>query len=301
MTPACPYCTDKNHLRTPLVDIRTSSVKFGSFYRSSDRTLVQRFRCNTCRHTFSVATDSLCYLQKKRQLNYTVFSLLVSGVSQRRCSFLLRINRKTVVRKFLFMGSFCRDQLPILNKALHKNIHEIEFDDLETSEHSRYKPLSVTMAVEHKTRKILGFKVAQMSSKTTLSGKVLKKYGRRKDDRKKMRQKLFAEIKPMLSSYVTIKSDQNPHYEIDVKKAFPQAAHIQYKGRKPTRTGLGELKCGGFDPLFSLNHTFAMLRANINRLFRKTWCTTKKRERLELHIAMYAIYHNFVLLNHKES
>ena len=50
-----------------------------------------------------------------------------------------------------------------------------------------------------------------------------------------------------------------------------------------------------FDPLFSLNHTFAMLRANVNRLFRKTWCTTKKPQRLADHLALYALYHNEVL------
>ena len=52
-----------------------------------------------------------------------------------------------------------------------------------------------------------------------------------------------------------------------------------------------------FDPLFSLNHTCAMLRANLNRLFRRTWCTTKKPERLALHIAMYVVFHNETLLN----
>ena len=47
-----------------------------------------------------------------------------------------------------------------------------------------------------------------------------------------------------------------------------------------------------FDPIFSLNHTCAMLRANICRLIRKTWCTTKKRERLVDHIAIYTYLHN---------
>lgn len=56
-----------------------------------------------------------------------------------------------------------------------------------------------------------------------------------------------------------------------------------------------------FDPLFSLNHTCAMLRANINRLFRRTWCTTKVPENLGAHIAMYAYYHNLILLEKKRN
>ena len=61
-------------------------------------------------------------------------------------------------------------------------------------------------------------------------------------------------------------------------------------------TGQGELKKLRFDPLFALNHTCAMLRANINRLFRRTWCTTKKKERLEQHLAVYMDFHNRILL-----
>ena len=87
-------------------------------------------------------------------------------------------------------------------------------------------------------------------------------------------------------------SDQNPHYEPDVKKHFPEALYKTYKGRRGCVVGQGELKSGGFDPLFCLNHTAAMLRANMNRLFRRTWCTTKTVFGLEDHIAIYARAHN---------
>lgn len=63
--------------------------------------------------------------------------------------------------------------------------------------------------------------------------------------------------------------------------------------------GQGELKRIGKDPIFSLNHTFAMLRANINRLVRRTWCTTKRQDRLRLHIALYAVRHNLDLIERK--
>jgi hypothetical protein len=43
---------------------------------------------------------------------------------------------------------------------------------------------------------------------------------------------------------------------------------------------------------FSLNHTCAMLRANLNRLFRKTWCTTKKIQGLVNHLLIYVAFHN---------
>ena len=56
--------------------------------------------------------------------------------------------------------------------------------------------------------------------------------------------------------------------------------------------GLGELKKNGRDPLFAINHTCAMLRANINRLFRRTWCTSKSLQHTQDHIDIFIDYYN---------
>jgi len=172
----------------------------------------------------------------------------------------------------------------------------IEFDDLETFEHSKCKPLSVTLAVEHKTRRILGFEVSQMPAKGKLSRLALKKYGPRKDERAGARERLFQKIKPLIHDEALIKSDENPHYISPVRRHFPNATHERHKGQRGSIVGQGELKKVRFDPLFSLNHTCAMLRANVNRLFRRTWCTTKLPERLSLHLAMYVDFHNELLI-----
>lgn len=167
----------------------------------------------------------------------------------------------------------------------------IEFDDLETFEHTKCKPLSVTIAVEFKTRRILGLEVSTMPARGLLVEKA-KKYGYRKDTRGEARERLFKTIAPLLEEGAVIKSDSNPHYPPDVARFFPKSAHKTYLGRKPKSSGQGELKQGPFDPLFSLNHTCAMFRANVNRLIRHTWCTTKNRHRLRDHLLIYADYHN---------
>jgi hypothetical protein len=56
------------------------------------------------------------------------------------------------------------------------------------------------------------------------------------------------------------------------------------------------LKKVGFDPLFSLNHTAAMIRANVNQLARRTWCTTKRPENLLARLYTYLHFHNTQLL-----
>ena len=49
------------------------------------------------------------------------------------------------------------------------------------------------------------------------------------------------------------------------------------------------------DPLFCINHTFAMLRANINRLIRKTWHHQKVQPLIH-HLTVYMFVHNHIIL-----
>ena len=282
----CPSCsTQPNYV----IDSRTI-VPHGRYYRTSDSKYVERFKCSLCKKTFSKGTLDPCFKQKKRQKNLRLFRYFASGVSGRRSAELLNINRKTVARKLIFLGQICTEQL--LFELNSKPVSAMQFDDLETFEHTKCKPVSVTIAVEEKTRRVLGFRVAKMGAKGLLVKKAFKKYGRRIDERSRMRKELFKELAPAILPGATIKSDSNPYYVDDVKKFFPGCPHITYLGKRGAITGQGELKKTEFDPLFSLNHTYAMFRANMSRLIRKTWCTTKKIERLRDHLAIYAVYHN---------
>ena len=234
---------------------------------------------------------SPCFNQKKRQVNIPILKELCSGVSQRRIAYFKNLNRKTVARKLKFLGIAAKEalQLTLLNYPKTK---QMSFDDLETIEHTKLKPLSVTLAVDDHSRRILGIEVSTMGAKGLLVAKSLKKYGKLKDERRVKREQLFTRIKPFIENGALIKSDENPYYLEDVKRHFPNSIHETWKGQRGSLGGQGELKKIRFDPLFTLNHTCAMLRANINRLYRKTWCTTKKKEMLEYHLNLYALFHN---------
>ena len=294
MMPNCPY-SEKSLV---VSGSRTPVVRVGTYFRKSDRLLIQRYRCKDCRKTFSEASASDCFGQKKRQMNPLVVKLLLGGFSQRRTAFVLNLTRQTIARKIMHMGKKAEFILPQLNR-LQPKAKIVEFDDLETFEHSKCKPLSVSLMVEHHSRWIMGFRVSQMPAKGHLAQISVQKYGPRKDHRKTSRNALFQELKDFIEPNALIKSDQNPHYPSDVKRHFPKADHQAFKGRRGCVVGQGELKRGGFDPLFSLNHTCAMMRDNIKRLARRTWCTTKLPKCLSYQIALYALYHNLVLLKAK--
>lgn len=289
----CPDPVCPSQLSTPPF---TQPIRKGSYFRKSDGQRVQRYFCRNCRRHFSSAVFGACYRQKKRKLNHRLRLLLNSGISQRRAALLLGINRKTVVRKFRFLALQARESQKEWLKSLELNpLSLIQFDDLETSEHSKCKPLSVALAVDPKTRKILSFQVSSMPAKGHLAKVSQKKYGPRPDLRPMGWNALFLSLKPIVHPHSSWLSDENPHYPRHLFRHHPEASHSTVKGRRGCIAGQGELKKIGFDPLFALNHTCAMLRANLNRLFRKTWCTTKNQAGLRDHLALYVDYHNRVL------
>ena len=287
MRPNCQNCEFKEKLRPKV-------VRIGKYFRTSDSREIQRFRCKGCRKDFSVATFQRAYRQKKRHKNEALRRLLCSGVSQRRAAKILSLNRITVVRKFLFLALQAEFELRAGNLRKPK-AQTVEFDDLETIEQSKDRPLSVTLMVESKTRRILGLEVSRMRAKGVLARR--RREGEvRVDERRYGREALFRRAKDLLSDDLEIKSDSNPYYRQSVEKFFPKAKYRQFLGKRGSLGGQGELKQLKFDPIFSLNHTCAMLRANVNRLIRKTWCTTKRKDRLYAHLMIYAAYHNTHLI-----
>ena len=124
----------------------------------------------------------------------------------------------------------------------YTQISAIEFDELQTIEHTKCKPLSVAVAVAKKERKILGFRVSKMPATGHLAAISRKKYGKRPDQRHAQMKDLFNELTNILQPNITISSDECRFYKGIVKQYFPQANYRQYLGKKSSIAGQGELK-----------------------------------------------------------
>jgi transposase-like protein len=279
MTRKCPKCcAQKSFLQ-----------KYGHFFRKSDSQKIQRWRCRKCGKHFSSATFSACYGQNKRRLNSVIRKLLISQVSHRRIALILGINRKTVRRKQAFLGEIAKQNHQ--KRIEGKVFDHIQFDDLETIEHTKLNPVSVPVVVSC-SRKILGFKVARIPAKGHLAKISRKKYGKRANEVPQKRDELFAEIKNWIHPCATVESDCHPHYPEVLKRHLPRCLHLTYLSDRATVAGQGELKRKKYDPIFKINHTLAMLRANIHRLIRRTWNTTKCLKSLEEQLWIYVDFHN---------
>lgn len=222
-----------------------------------------------------------------------LFQLLASGMSMRRSARLLKIHRTTVHRKLIYLAKKARlKNEDFLLSLRSQPVSHLQFDDLITSVHTKLKPLSVSLAVDAKRRYILGAEVATIPAFGLLAALSRKKYGRRPNEHIQKLTALFANINTAVSPHALIESDEHYRYRPIVEQFFPHAEYVQYKGRRGAIVGQGELKKIHYDPLFKLNHSCAMLRANINRLIRKTWCTTKDQAMLKNHLDIYIYFHN---------
>ena len=284
MNPNCPRC------------LRPGG-RNSSYLRKCDSTKITQYRCFSCKLTWTPQTDTLEKRQRLRSINQSLGLLLVSCVSMRRCAIALRINRKTVARRIPYLAAKARLELAKL-EAQNQNperCRAIYLDELITFEHTRCKPLAVAMAVS-KERKILSFAVSSMPAiGKKLKEISLKKYGKRANDRKKGLATCLKAIERNVGRDTLFISDEENSYPMLISRFYPGNRHERHPSKRAVIAGQGELKEHSFDPLFSINHTFAMLRANLARLVRKTWVTTKKASRLEEMIWIYAGFHNLNL------
>jgi len=106
---------------------------------------------------------------------------------------------------------------------------------------------------------------------------------------------LLERLKNVIAADAIFSTDEHSRYPALIQKHYSKSRHLTYKGVRASVAGFGELKSKRYDPLFDINHILAMFRANINRLFRRSWNTTKKENHLQDHVDIFIDYFNEVL------
>lgn len=201
----------------------------------------------------------------------------------------LRISKNTVEAKFQWLHQY----ISSLKVGLSPDLEQLHFDELETIEHTKLKPLSVLLFVDE-NYKILKTRVAVAPPKGKLAAISYQKYGPRKDEREEVLRQCFTELKGLRPQ--EIRSDAKPSYRKYTEEFFPGVMHKIFNRSEKERhqNRLHEkYQKQSHDPMFALNQRCAKLRANIRRLTRRSWCTTKLKENLQKHLEIYCFYNNF--------
>jgi transposase-like protein/IS1 family transposase len=277
----CSHCSSEN------------IQKRGFFYLKHSSKYVQRYFCRDCKKSFSPRTFALDAYQHKPFLNDLIKKLLCEGSSMRSLSRVFHVTYATIYRKFLFLSEYSI-------KKRSSDFHTLYFDEMETLEHTKCKPLSISLFVTDQYE-LLSALVAQMPCKGKLAKISRAKYGYRKDERHKALNAGLKQAQSINQNINTVMTDGKSQYKKLVSKYFPKAEHKTHtrnqKLREQEKQTLHEgLKRKVYDPMFTLNQRCALLRDKINRLTRRSWCTTKKPENLQRHLNLFIDYHNQVFM-----
>jgi hypothetical protein len=271
--------------------------KDGFFYRRDDSRKIQRYKCASCLKKYSSASFTLEFKQKKRRMNHIIRNELASGVSLRRCARNTSLHRTTIARKLDYLAKKARlSHSEFLSSIQNQSIGHVQLDDLITSIHSKLKPLAISVVIDAKKRLILGAKVSEIPAFGHLAKISRAKYGHRKNEHPAHLENLLINLKPIISTSANFRSDEHKRYPEIISRHFKYATHEKFPSIRASVAGLGELKTKKYDPLFMINHTLAMFRANINRLFRRTWCTTKSIDQLQNHVDVFIEYFNEMVM-----
>lgn len=264
-------------------------IKKGFYYVRRLNRKFRKYQCKNCGRYFSSRTFKPDYRHKKMDLNPIFARLLVEGNSLRGISRILGLTYNNTYKKFLWFKKL----VTIEKQKLRYSAEELQFDELESIQHTKCKPLSLVLVVNEK-HQLLTAKVAEIPAKGRLAEISRRKYGLRKNERESKIREAFAETSAYLDRPPKmIKSDAHPVYRKLVTEYFPQIQYEQHS-RKPKKDKLRErlhekLHKKRFDPLFAINHKCALLRDRTKKLARRNWCTPKKVENLQLHLDIFVM------------
>jgi transposase-like protein len=286
--PRCPHADCEAH-RQPPPGFCTRS---GSYTADCHAQPVPRFRCKSCKRSFSRQTFRASRGDRRPDCNVPLLQLLVSGVGLRKAAELLDLDVHTVQRKKQKLGATCQQ--------LHRNLcnklpegRAFVLDEEETYEGASIRPLTVPLLIEAKSWFVVAATAgsirrmaARGSKRRARQERDELRHGRRTDESNACVALVLGELARLTTGQVTLHSDRKRSYQTLGKRLLP--------GRLLHLTTSGEAVRNERNPLFPINSTIAISRCYVGRLRRQSWLVSKKKERLQNHLHVFIAYRNYV-------
>lgn len=263
----CPKCFSEDY------------NKKGWLKNKKENKKIRQYQCKSCKARFSVNSIKDTKWQKKPDLNQKIMDLYCEGNTLRGIARILYTDYRTVVRKWRFMAGKARVKHLTTLEFGEIVTKYIQFDQMETFEHTKEKPLGIALSIRPKTGQILSAKVCRIPIRALTISKEKSKAYNKKTDRREAFYKMLSETKQCLDQGYSVLSCDGEHQVVKMAKLMcPESlieSHVQdYAG------------------MWRLNHTCAKLRHHLSRLTRKTWATTKDRKFLQMHLDLFIAYQN---------
>ena len=271
----------------------------GYFQRRCDGRSVQRFLCLECRRFFSIQSFRLDYRLRKPHLHLALFRDFVSKTTLRQSARTLGCTRRTVAHRLRLLGEHCRSfhEARLEQARARGGIRGVfQLDELESFEHSRrLQPITIPVLIERSSYFVVHAETAPLPARGGLSPSFVEKklarerlHGKRRSGSTQVVRRTFGALARVhaVNASIELQTDRKQSYVGSARCTLgPRVRHERYSST---------LRRDYENPLFPINHTFAMLRDGISRLVRRSWAASKLRERLDLHLWIWIVYRNYV-------
>ena len=259
----CPNCKSEKYR------------KYGSYKTNKGKTQV--YRCKDCNKNFSRRTNSINYRKRKQHLREKITKAYCEKMSLSGIARTLNIHRNTVVKYF-------RENAELARKANEERLGNdlltsyVQFDQLETYEHTKRKPVGIQISMRPKTNEVISAKVGYIPVRALTISKTYSQEWNRKAHKSLHIQNMIFETKKALKKSGATLSCDRARNQVKIVKDFCLEDHI-----KITPTEKRNKK---------IDMLFRRIRNDISRLNRKTICTTKNISQLQNHLDLWIDYHN---------
>ena len=236
------------------------------------------------------------YRDHKPHLNVALYSLWISGVGLRQSARELRITLRNVQNKFVKIGRHLRDMHHNLMRPIEREA-SFAFDEAQTFEGCRdTRPLTVPFVIEQSSFFLVDARCGPIPPSGGMSVRRRRAIererevnGPRPNASRAVVGAALARAAALVPDHATVhvRSDLKSTYAKLVREAFGAARvlHQQVSSRLPRNTK---------NPLHRINLMLAVARDLMSRLRRRSWLISKLAARLDLHLAMFACYRNYV-------
>lgn len=292
----------------------------GKVYLKLDRKFIQRYRCKTCKKSF-INQERL-----ERNLKEKLYSkrkdiseLYCMGTSLRDLSKNLEITRKTVMRKLDLISNELEEKFRDFEtynfNSHYENNHQLRpiivFDEMETYEHTKLKPLSLTIAYDVVNKKIIDIQVATFFPKGRFISELQRKphlrikYELAKRNREDNRTAKTRSVLENVKKYISCNSHQplfitdgRASYRSQLREVFQDSPfeHEVISSKELVENYIKTNKYGFGQKNIRLKASFDALcttmRAKISRLRRDSFIHTKKVANLQKTLFLFMNHWN---------
>lgn len=305
-------------MKCPTTNCHSHVIKKGKLYLKADRTYVQRYQCIICKKNF-INRNKI-----ERKPNEKLYStrkdvaeLYCRGMSLRDISKTLKVSRTTVMSKLDLVSNEIENKLRDYANFNFNSHHEdnykrtpiIVFDEMETYEHTKLKPLSITIAYDVINKKIVDIQVATFFPKGRFVSELKKKphlrikyeiaKRQRDDNRTETTKNVLNNVKKYLegnSNTPLFITDGKAGYVSILREVFKTYRHEVIISREVVENFIKYDKYGishkHIKEKASLDSVCAIMRAKLSRLRRDSFIHTKKIINLQKNLFLFMDYWN---------